>query len=177
MKLKEFLQKNSKAIRFLVVFIVLYLLLNTLYGLFVEHYYPTCDPITIKVADEIVWVLSWVDPEVKGFSSAFNANIAIANEVDNVIYFFEGCNGINVMIVYLSFLVAFKGPLKLLVRYSVLGLLGIHLLNLLRVSVLYGIAIHFPMQLYFFHKYLFTGILYLIVFVFWYYWVKGLRHE
>ena len=176
MNLGEFLKQNFKAIRFLLVFIGLYLLLNTIYGFFVEQYYPTCDPFTKKVAGQIVFLLSWFDSSVTGFSSAYNANIAIANEEDNIIYFFEGCNGLNVMVVYLSFIAAFRGPTKLFIRFAILGVLGIHLLNLLRVSFLYGIATHFPSQLYFFHKYLFTGILYVIVFVFWYYWVKAVKN-
>lgn len=177
MNIKDFIKKNFKAIRFLLVFVGLYIVLNTIYGFFVEHYYPTCDPFTKQVANHIVWLLSFFEPAVTAFPSSFNEYIAIANKNDNIIYFFEGCNGLNVMIVYISFLVAFRGPWRLFLKYVVMGLIGIHLLNLLRVAMLYGVAIHFPTQLYFFHKYLFTGIIYVIVFVFWFYWIKAIKNE
>ena len=177
MNFKDFFKQNKKAIRFLLVFVGLYVLLNTAYGFFIQSYNPTCDPITYFVAKEVVWFLSLFDSSVNGFPSAFNVYVAIANSKESVIDVFEGCNGINVMIVYISFLVAFNGSLRLLTKYVAIGFVAIHLLNLLRVALLYGVAIHFPNQLYFFHKYLFTGIIYVIVFILWFYWVRDVKNE
>lgn len=171
----DFIQENRKAIWFLVVFAGLYLLLNSAYGLFIQHYYPTSDPFTRWVASQVVWLLSFFDPSVLAYPSIYNEHIAIANDRENMIYVFEGCNGINVMIVYVSFLVAFRGPLSPFLKFSGIGIVGIHLLNLFRVTLLYAVRFYFPDQLYFFHKYLFTGIIYVIVFVLWYYWVQRVK--
>ncbi|HTH54964.1 MAG TPA: exosortase family protein XrtF [Cyclobacteriaceae bacterium] len=168
----EFIGENKKAIWFLTVFTALYFALNTCYGLYIQSYYPASDPFTRLVATQVATVLSLFDSSVKAIPSSVSEDIAIINDRETMIYVFEGCNGLNVMIVYLSFLVAFKGPLKLFYKFFAGGLAGIHLLNLGRVVALYGVRAYFPDQLYFFHKYLFTGIIYVMVFVLWYYWVR-----
>ncbi len=172
----KLIKQNKKAIWFLLVFVGLYLVLNTVYGLFIQHYYPTSDPFTLWVADQVIWILSFFDPAVQGFTSAHNEYIAVANKVDNIIYVYEGCNGINVMIVYLSFLIAFRGPLRLFLLFSGIGIIGIHLMNLFRILLLYGVSIYFPDYVYYFHKYLFTGGIYLGVFILWFFWVRKLKH-
>ncbi len=176
MSIKDFIKENFKAIRFLLVFIGLYFFLNTIYIFFVEHYYPTSDPFTRQISNQIVWLLSFFDPTVAAFPSSFNEYIAVANKDDNIIYVSEGYNGLSVMIVYISFLVAFSGTVKLFLKFVVLGLIGIYFVNLLRVAMLYGVAIHFSSHLYFFQSYLFTGIIYLTVFIFWFYWIKAIKN-
>jgi exosortase family protein XrtF len=168
----KILTENKTAIRFLLVFIGAYLLMNTGYGFFIQYYLPTSDPVTQWIAVQVAWILSFFDPTIKEYPSTFGEYIAIANGSENLIYVFEGCNGLNVLFVYVSFLLAFKGPWKIFFLFVLAGALGIHLLNLVRITSLYGVALYFPAQLYFFHKYLFTGIIYVIVFVFWFLWVK-----
>jgi hypothetical protein len=48
-------------------------------------------------------------------------------------------------------------------------------INLLRILLLYEVALHFPENLYFFHKFFFTGIIYLLVFILWYFWVNEVK--
>src|SRR5258707_10927806 len=102
----EFIKENKRAIRFLLVFAGLYLVMNTVYGFFIQHYYPTSDPFTKIVSSQVAWILSFFDSSVTEYPSAYSEYIAIANDRQNMIYVFEGCNGLNVMIVYISFLVA-----------------------------------------------------------------------
>lgn len=173
----NFFKENKKAILFLLVFVGLYLLLNTLYGFFIQLYQPTSDPVTQSVAHQVVWFLSFFDYSATLYPSPYVDYIAIANDRENMIYVFEGCNGINVMIVYFCFLVAFRGPCNALLIFALTGIVSIHILNLARIGLLYGVAFYFPDQLYFFHKYLFTGIIYVIVFVLWYFWVRRVKHE
>ncbi|MGC4023580.1 MAG: exosortase family protein XrtF [Cyclobacteriaceae bacterium] len=173
----NFIKQNKNAIKFLLVFVALYLGLNTIYGFYTQSYLPTSDPITRSVSSQVVWVLSLFDESIVSFPSSFSEYVAVGNDRENLIYVFEGCNGINVMIVYLSFLVAFSGPLKPFLKYFSIGIISIHILNIARIGLLYGVAFYFPEQLYFFHKYLFTGIIYIIVFVLWYFWVRSVRHE
>ncbi len=173
----EFVKQNRKAIQFLLVFVGLYFILNTIYGFFIQHYYPSSDPFTRIVSSQVTWFLSLFDSSIVAYPSEFSEYIAVGNDRENMIYVFEGCNGLNVMIVYLSFLVAFTGPRKLFIQFVAMGIAGIHLLNLARIGLLYGVAFYFPEQLYFFHKYLFTGIIYIIVFVLWYFWVRKVRHD
>lgn len=168
----ELIRENRKAIWFLLTFAGLYVSLNSAYGLFIQYYYPTSDPFTRWVASQVAWILSFFDPSVSSLPSLYQKNIAIINDRKEVIYVFEGCNGLNVMIVYVSFLIAFKGSMKMFSRFFCGGIVGLHLLNLARVTLLYAVALYFPDQLYFFHKYLFTGVIYLMVFALWYSWIR-----
>jgi exosortase family protein XrtF len=170
--MKELFKKYKSALRFLSIFVGLYLLLNTLYGVWIQHYYPQVDPFTISIAKQVAAILTFFGQAFSAGAELQSANVALLLNNEVVVYVFEGCNGINVMIVYLSFLVAYKGSRRHLLLFFFGGILLIYLLNLVRVALLAEVALFYPEQLYFFHKYLFTAFIYSVVFVLWYYWIK-----
>lgn len=170
--MKELFLKYKSALRFLGIFVGLYLLLNTFYGFWIQHYYPQVDPFTFSVAKQVAAILTFFGQAFSAMAEQQSANVALWLNNEVVVYVFEGCNGINVMIVYLSFLVAYKGTIRQFLMFCFGGLVLIYLLNLVRVGLLAEVALFYPEQLYFFHKYLFTGFIYTLVFVLWYYWIK-----
>jgi len=89
----------------------------------------------------------------------------------SVLNIFEGCNGVNVMIVFIAFMVAFGGPVKKMLWFIPAGLLIIHLFNILRLVLLYYTDLYYEEWFYYFHKYLFTAILYIVVFILWAVWI------
>jgi len=165
-------KKYRDVVVFLIKFIGIYLIGNIAYGLFVEYYAPAPDPITIIVSENVASLLNLTGQQITLSHSSGSPYISFFNGDEIVINVFEGCNGLNVMIVYLAFLFAFSGGAKKTVYFLMLGLGVIYLANLARVLLLYEVALHFPSSLYFFHKYFFTGVLYLIVFILWYFWVQ-----
>lgn len=173
----EFLKANKKAVRFLLIFVGLYLVLNVSYGSFVQYYYPTSDPFTRWVTSQVTWLLSRFDPSVTSEVSLYNNNIAVLKDKVTIISVFEGCNGLNVIIVYLVFLLAFQGSTASTIKFGAAGIVGIHFFNLGRIVLLYIVALYFRPQLYFFHKYFFTGVIYAFVFALWYLWVRKVRNE
>jgi exosortase family protein XrtF len=166
---------NRTIILFIVKFIGLYLLLNTIYGFWYESYSPIADPITRVVTDQCARIISWVEPNVTTELSTREPEVSVKQGGKIVINVFEGCNGINVMIVFLAFVVAFSGTWKPTALFSIAGLGVIYVANLGRVITLFFIAKYYPQSLYFFHKYLFTAGLYLVVFVMWYLWIEKFR--
>lgn len=170
--MKELFLKHSPALRFLGIFVGFYLLLNTFYGFWIQHYYPHVDPFTVIIAEQVASILRFFDQPFLAQAQAKSFNITLWLDKKAVVNVFEGCNGINVMIVYFSFLVAYTGKFRSFLIFSLGGLILIYLLNLVRVALLVEVALFYPEQLYFFHKYLFTGFIYSVVFVLWYYWVK-----
>jgi len=173
----EFINANKKSIRFLLIFIGLYLVLNISYGFFVQYYYPTSDPFTRWVTSQVTWLLSLFDSSVTCSGSLYTNKIAVMKGKEIVIQVFEGCNGLNVMIVYIVFLIAFRGSVGATIKFAVGGIAAIHLFNLTRIILLYIVALYFRPQLYFFHKYLFTGVIYAFVFGLWYVWVRNVKNE
>jgi exosortase family protein XrtF len=164
--------KDQKAIIFfLLKFIGLYVILNTVYALWISHYEPLPDPLTEIVTHHSVSLISLTENNVVVGEAVNDPNVPVNNNGKTIIRVFEGCNGLNVMIVFVSFVVAFTGTFRKTLWFVVAGLLLIYLSNLARVSLLYFIAKYYPNNLYFYHKYLFTGLLYILVFVLWYFWV------
>ena len=157
---------------FLAKFLGLYLVLNLAYGFFIEYYEPDSDPFTRIITNHVVWLLSLFDSSVSSTVTPGVYYITVEHSLKTVIRVFEGCNSLNVMIVYVSFLFAFTGPVRLVLRYLFIGIIVIYIMNLARVMLLYGVALYYPKNLYFFHKYFFTAILYAVVFVLWYIWIR-----
>jgi len=173
----QFVRDNRKAVRFILVFAGMYLALNFIYGIYIQLYYPTSDPFTRAVTSQVTWLLALTDPSVSDAPAPFSSNIAVSNRNGTVLYVFEGCNGLNVMIVYVTFLLSFRGSIGRTVRFAAAGLLGIHVFNIIRIGLLYFVTLYFKSQLYFFHKYLFTGAIYVFVFTLWYFWVRSNKDE
>jgi exosortase family protein XrtF len=152
------------------------LLLNTLYGFWVESYRPDADPLTQAVTIQSAWLISLFERDISVLSEP-GPNIPITQGSRTVIEVFEGCNGLNVMIVFLCFVVAFSGTVKKTAIFCFAGVIVIYLINLLRVSLLFFVSKYYHEGLYFFHKYAFTGGLYVVVFVMWYLWVQKFRDD
>lgn len=173
--MNNFLSRTFKdysiAIGFLIKFITLYIVLSLVYGMFIERYSPKADPVTIFVANNAAYFLNFF----------YDVSVAVLREskhvplVSNgvaVINVFEGCNSLNVMIVFISFLIASSNKWYQRYGFIATGILVIYFTNLIRVSFLYFVALRFPAEMYFFHKYLFTIIIYAVVFLLWFYWVN-----
>jgi exosortase family protein XrtF len=165
--------KDQKAILFfLLKFIGLYIVLNTVYGSWVAYYAPMPDPVTTMVTHHTAALLSLTQENVSVGEAINSPNVPLRQDNETVVSVFEGCNSLNVMFVFISFIVAFTGTWKKTIVFSLIGIALIYTFNLFRVGLLFYIAKYWPNNLYFFHKYLFTGLLYAMVFFLWYFWVK-----
>lgn len=172
-EIKEF----KPALLFLGKFLALYLAGNVSYGLYIEACRPRPDAVTHLVAAQASNVL-----EVLAYDASFG-NVAGAPKVAmreggiDILYVFEGCNGVNVMIVFIAFLFAFGGSFKALSVFVPAGLLIIHCINLLRIGQLYRLALGNSSQFYYYHKYVFTAILYVAVIGLWALWVMKVHEK
>ena len=84
----------------------------------------------------------------------------------------EGCNSISVIILFLSFIVAFSGQLKTTVFYILTGSVLIYVVNLLRIVVLCLGLYHYPEKSEVLHQVIFPLIIYGMVFLLWIFWVN-----
>lgn len=159
-------------IRFLAKFIVMYLVGNILYGLFVTSFMPKPDPVTNFVSTHTGFVLTACGWPVEIVDHKTKPNTLVVYNNSPVLSVYEGCNGVNTIIIFISFLIAF-GPLtKKLLWFIPLGVVLIHLTNLARITLLFYVARYQPDYMYFTHKYLFTAILYAVIFLLWVWWVN-----
>jgi exosortase family protein XrtF len=169
--LKSLLKEFRPALLFLGKFLVFYFVGNILYGLFVESYGYHADSVTRVVTDQSAWLLNVIGYSVTEEDHNSEPKIALKQHQRVVLYIFEGCNSINIIIVFLAFLFAYGGSLKKLVIFIPMGLITIHIFNLLRLTLLFYLALINSNQFYYFHKYFFTAILYFVVFGLWTIWV------
>lgn len=170
------MKELKPAFRFLAIFVGLYLGLNILYGLWISSYDLQVDPATKAVTRQSSLLLNVCGEETSTQPKESSPAISIINPAGVVISVFEGCNGINVMIVFVSFLFAFGGQWKKLMWFLPVGLILIYLANLGRVMTLYFVAEYWETYFYYVHKYVLTGLLYILVFGLWWWWIEKVNN-
>ena len=160
------------ALRFVGWFLSIYLAGNLLYGLYIEWYNPMPDPVTVFVTRQSAAITNYFSPPVSIKPSDVRPIVCINRGDQIVLNVFEGCNGVNVMIVFVAFVVAFGGARNRMLVFVPAGLVIIHLANLARINLLYYTAVGWPKYFYYFHKYFFTACIYVVVFILWYLWIR-----
>jgi exosortase family protein XrtF len=156
-----------------VKFIAFYLIGNFLYGIYVTTYEPAPDPATHWVTNQTAVLLTSCGWPTNIGDHKAKATTNLNYEGKSILAVYEGCNGINVMIIFVGFLFAFGPITKTLLWFIPFGLLIIHLMNLVRIALLFWVSIYMKDYMYFMHKYFFTAILYVVVFILWVWWVRS----
>ena len=87
----------------------------------------------------------------------------------------EGCNSISIIILFLSFIVAFSDTWKSTMLYIFVGGILIYVVNLLRIVILSIGLYNFPEQETLLHTIIFPLIIYGMVFLLWVFWVNRLQ--
>ncbi len=129
------------------------------------------------VANHAAALLHIMGLEAAVLPSTILPNASLMLDGNVVVNVYEGCNAINVSILFIAFLFAYKGSFTRTLMFSIIGLISIYLFNLLRVSGLFLVALYFPDHLYLMHKFVFTGVMYAFVFGLWFIWVTKLNHK
>lgn len=168
--------RNNQVIRFLVLAVGLYLIWLLTYHLVINPY-TTWD---FHLNDNVAY-LAQLGFQLMGKSTD------IVYESDHVVlYLNEGsfrgiwigdaCNGFKLFPIFTIFILAFPGPARSKLWFIPLGLLIIHLANVIRVISLLLINNYYPKYLDFNHLYTFTVFVYGIIFIGWYIWAKRFAH-
>lgn len=100
--------------------------------------------------------------------------IKMAGSDLNGVWVGDACNGFILFALFAIFVAAYPGPLKRKLWFIPAGILGIHLINAIRVAILTIIAEKSPESLTFNHNYTFTALVYAFVFWLWYVWASKL---
>lgn len=165
------------AFLFLAKFLAIYFIGNLIYGIFIESFRDKPDPLTWSATKQSAVVLNLIGFETSAVINPLAPTVFLKENNKTVLNVYEGCNGVNVMIVFVAFLFAFRGSLRTLLWFLPLGILVIHAANLARICLLFYSAIYNEQYFYYFHKYFFTAILYLIVFILWGFWAIRLYNK
>lgn len=171
------LKKRKIIIRFLLKFFVTYFLLVGLYSIYLKQTQQkgdvfSCAPITKSVAKH-----SQQFGELLGYDVSIEqhpSELAIKFIVDGnyIARVVEGCNAISVMILFITFIIAFSGTIKATIIFGVLGTIFIYVINIARIFILSVLMYEYPAYEDVLHNLLFPAIIYGAVFLLWIIWVK-----
>jgi exosortase family protein XrtF len=165
-------KENGPALKFLGLFLGVYGVGNLLYGFYIEYNYPGVDQITQWVSSQSSWLIYQIgDVEIMSVVSATRPITMVVENEKTILNIYEGCNGVNVMIVFVAFVLAFGGASSRGALFMVAGLGIIHVANLIRIALLFWVARYYETWFYYVHKYIFTAALYVIVLLLWWVWV------
>jgi exosortase family protein XrtF len=171
-------RENFPALKFLGIFLGVYLIGNLLYGFYIESNYPLADHVTQMVSNQSSWLINLsVGKSTQDVLSEVSPVVLILENGKMVLRVYEGCNGINVMIVFVAFLFSFGGISRQGIWFMLAGILIIHMANLCRIAMLFWVAKEYQSYFYYVHKYLFTAALYVIVIVLWWGWIFRLLNK
>lgn len=173
MILKKYLNLYRPFLLFLSTFFGAYILLTLLYQFYLNSFESAkVDSITRFVAQNTKIVLCWFDGPIAMKESIDEPFFTLYYHQRGIVRIVEGCNGISVIILFVSFVIAFSGSLKNTLLFIFGGSLFIYILNILRIAILSVLIFNFPEQLHLLHGVLFPLFIYGVVFVMWVIWVN-----
>ena len=133
-------------------------------------YYP--DYITSLTAKQSQSLLKTVGYETQAIPHPNEASIKLVINNKYVARIIEGCNSLSVIILFISFIVAFAGRWKPTVLFVLAGSTLIYVVNLARIVILSIGLYHYPWRREILHTIIFPLIIYGMVFLLWMIWVN-----
>lgn len=160
---------------FLGKFLLTYLVLTLGYQAYLDQF--------DSQKNEVDGVTKLVAEHSKDLSLFFNYNAKIEPKLSEpAINFYyndkimariiEGCNGLSVIILFISFVVAFSGKKITTVLFLIGGSVLIYILNVVRIALLCILIYYYPEQEHILHGVLFPLFIYGVVFMLWIIWVN-----
>ena len=170
----QLVQKYASVIRFIFTFLGTYLLLAFLYNLYLNNfdsaaYYPDYLTHLVALQSEAVVGAMGYDVEIRsGFPEATMHLLVNGKFVARII---EGCNAASIIILFVSFMLAFFGNLKPTFIYTFAGSVIIYVTNIFRIGLMAVGIYEYPQYAHFLHTIAFPLVIYGAVFLLWVVWI------
>jgi len=171
------LKKNKAIIVFLVKFFATYFILFGAYSFYLNKTQQksevfVCSPITGTVANHVYKVSQMLgyDAEIEQHSGELSIKYILNG--DYIARIVEGCTSISVIILFLSFIIAFSGSVLNTVLFGIFGSILIYIVNILRIIAMSVLYRKFPEYQTILHDLVFPAIIYGLTFILWITWVK-----
>ncbi|RKE98258.1 exosortase family protein XrtF [Ichthyenterobacterium magnum] len=173
--MKALILKYKSVVKFILTFLLVYLVLSFTYKLYLDFsdgskYYP--DYITNLVAKQsksLVEIFGYETEVVKHLKEPSMKFIINNKYVGRVV---EGCNSASVIILFVSFVIAFAGRFKTTFLFILSGSVLIYAVNLMRIAILSIGLYQYPWRKEILHTTIFPLIIYGMVFLLWMIWIN-----
>ena len=152
-----------------------YLVLTIIYQSYLGRFDASkqeVDAFTQSVANQTETVLHWFNPQSYTAPNPNEPSVKLFYHDTYVSRVVEGCNALSIVILFVSFVVAFTGKFKKTIVFILFGCVLIHLLNITRIAFLSIALYHFPEYEHILHGVIFPLIIYGVVFILWVIWVN-----
>ena len=171
------MKRQRNIVLFLVKFFATYFLLFVMYSLYLQKTQKreavfSCSPVTTMVAEQTEAVLTFFDYDAAHVQHEEEMSVKLLINGHYTARVIEGCNSFSIIILFLSFIIAFAGSLKATVVFGLLGSLLIYGINILRIAFLTVMLYKYPNHQEFLHNLVFPAIIYGATFLLWVIWVQ-----
>jgi len=171
------MKRQRNIVLFLVKFFATYFILFVLYSLYLQKTQQkgdvfVCSPITTVVAEQTEAVLSFFGYDAAHIQHEDEMSVKVLLNGHYTARVIEGCNSFSIIILFLSFIIAFSGSIKATIIYGIVGSGIIYVINILRIAFLTVMLYKYPDQQEFLHNLVFPAIIYGTTFLLWVIWVQ-----
>ncbi|WP_026753705.1 exosortase family protein XrtF [Sediminibacter sp. Hel_I_10] len=173
--MKALFIKYKSVVKFILTFLAVYFVLSFAYKLYLDFsdgstYYP--DYITNLVAVQSDALLDSFGYNAQVIPHPDEPSMKVIVNGKYVARVIEGCNAISVIILFLSFIIAFAGKFKTTFFYMISGSVMIYTVNLFRIVIITIGLYHYPWRRDILHVVIFPMLIYGMVFLLWMFWVN-----
>lgn len=173
--LKSLFKTYRTVVYFILTFLSVYLVLTFTYSIYLDwseggNYYP--DFFTNLTARQSQSLLETVGYEAAVIPHEAEPSVKVIINGKYVARVVEGCNSISIIILFISFIVAFKDTAKKTALYILAGSTLIYAVNLIRIVILTIGLYHYPWRREVLHTVIFPLIIYGMVFLLWMFWIR-----
>jgi exosortase family protein XrtF len=163
--------KQNAFVRFIFTAAFFYTLLFFVYQFVVKRYTFYDQKFISSIIQTTNYLLQLVGYQT--FLSLNNHDFQVVGiDGSNGVWVGSNCNAITLFTLFSVFIIAYPGHQKNKWWFILLGIVCIHLLNIMRVMALVLIANYWPKYLNFNHTYTFTFLVYAFIFFLWVIWVN-----
>lgn len=154
---------------------MVYIALSYAYKLYLDNsnspvYYP--DYVTHQVAKQTNALVSFFGYDSQVVKHPDEPSMKMIINGKYLARVIEGCNALSVIILFVAFIVAFKGKLKTTFLFILFGVATIYIANIIRIALLSIGIFHYAEYTTLLHSVIFPSIIYGLVFLLWMLWVN-----
>lgn len=173
--MKALIIKYKSVIKFILTFLLVYISLSVAYKFYLDFskdskFYP--DYVTNLVARQSADLIDVLGYQAQVLPHPDEPSMKLIINGKYLARVIEGCNSVSIIILFVSFIIAFSGKPKSTFLYILAGSVLIYVVNLSRIVVLTIALYHYPWRREILHTVIFPGIIYGMVFLLWIIWVN-----
>lgn len=171
--MKKYLIQFKPFLLFIGTFFLAYIVLTLVYKFYLNSYSSNkVDGITKNVAFTVEYLMRLFNADIIVVENTNYSSIGVYYRKSSIVRIIEGCNAVSIIILFISFIMAFSGKFKTTLLFILFGTIFIYVLNVIRIAFLIVLLYRFPEYTHFLHGVLFPLIIYGLIFVLWIVWVS-----